>query len=134
MLRAAVEAARGEVALLAVTLLTHLDEAALDELDVHGAVDTRVVRWAELAQRAGCAGVVCSPRETAAVRQRLAPPFLLVNPGVRSAGSETGDQRRVTTPAAALAAGADYIVVGRPLTGAADPGAALAALERELTG
>ena len=132
MLQAAVEAARGEVRLLAVTLLTHLDEAALAELDLPGEVEPRVVRWAELAQRAGCAGVVCSPRETAAVRQRVPPPFLLVNPGVRPSGSEAGDQRRVTTPAAALAAGADYIVIGRPLTAAADPGAALAALEREL--
>jgi len=132
MLQAAVETARGEVRLLAVTLLTHLDEAALAELDLPGEVEPRVVRWTELAQRAGCAGVVCSPRETAAVRQRVPPPFLLVNPGVRPSGSEAGDQRRVTTPSAALAAGADYIVVGRPLTAAADPAAALAALEREL--
>jgi len=132
MLQAAVEAARGEVGLLAVTLLTHLDEAALAELDVTGDVEPRVVHLAELARHAGCAGAVCSPRETAAVRQRIAPPFLLVNPGVRPAGSDAADQRRVTTPAAALAAGADYIVIGRPLTGAADPGAALAALEREL--
>jgi orotidine-5'-phosphate decarboxylase len=132
MLLAAVEAARGEVGLLAVTLLTHLDEAALAELDISGEIAPRAGRWAELAKRAGCAGAVCSPHETAALRARLAPPFLLVTPGVRPQGSDAGDQRRVTTPAAALAAGADYLVIGRPLTGAADPGAALAALEREL--
>jgi orotidine-5'-phosphate decarboxylase len=134
MLRAAVDAARGEVGILAVTLLTHLDEAALAELDLPGAVTPRVERWAELAQAAGCAGVVCSPHETAALRHRLARPFLLVTPGVRPTGSDAGDQRRAATPAAALVAGADYLVIGRPLTGAADPLAALAALERELDG
>ncbi|HXT49684.1 MAG TPA: orotidine-5'-phosphate decarboxylase [Thermoanaerobaculia bacterium] len=132
MLRAAVEAARGKVRLLAVTLLTHLDEAALDELDLPGELASRAARWAELAQRAGCAGAVCSPHEAPALRARLPSPFLLVTPGVRPAGGDAGDQRRVTTPAAALAAGADYLVIGRPLTGAADPVAALAALEREL--
>jgi orotidine-5'-phosphate decarboxylase len=132
MLQAAVEAARGEVRLLAVTLLTHLDEAALAELDVAGEIAPRAARWAELARRAGCAGAVCSPQEAATLRARLPSPFLLVTPGVRPAGGDAGDQRRVTTPAAALAAGADYLVIGRPLTGAADPGAALAALEHEL--
>jgi len=132
MLRAAVEAARGEVGLLAVTLLTHLDEAALAELDVPGEIAPRAARWAELAQRAGCAGAVCSPHEASALRARLPPPFLLVTPGVRPSGGDAGDQRRVMTPAEALAAGADYLVIGRPLTGATDPGAALAALERDL--
>ncbi len=134
MLQAAVEAARGEVGLLAVTLLTHLDEAALAELDVSGEIAPRAARWAELAARAGCAGAVCSPHEAATLRARLPPPFLLVTPGVRPSGGDAGDQRRVMTPGAALAAGADYLVIGRPLTGAVDPGAALAALERELAG
>jgi orotidine-5'-phosphate decarboxylase len=134
MLEAAVDAAAGEVGLLAVTLLTHLDEDALGALDLPGGVGPRVERWAALAQRAGCAGVVCSPQEAAALRRRLEPRFLLVTPGVRPAGSDVADQRRVTTPAAALAAGADYLVIGRPLTGAADPAAALDALERELAG
>jgi orotidine-5'-phosphate decarboxylase len=132
MLDAAVEAAAGAVQLLAVTLLTHLDDEALAALDLPGGVASRVERWAALAQRAGCAGVVCSPQEAAALRRSLPSPFLLVTPGIRPAGSDAGDQRRVTTPAAALAADADYLVVGRPLTAAADPGAALAALEREL--
>jgi orotidine-5'-phosphate decarboxylase len=115
-------------------LLTHLDEPGCAELDLPGPPPRRVERWAELARRAGCAGVVCSPQEAAALRRRLPPPFLLVTPGVRPAGSEVGDQRRVATPAEALAAGADYLVVGRPLTGAPDPSAALDALERELAG
>jgi orotidine-5'-phosphate decarboxylase len=129
-----VGAARGEVEVLAVTLLTHLDEAALAELDLAGPLTARVERWAELARTAGCAGIVCSPHETPALRRRLPPPFLLVTPGVRPAGSDAGDQRRAATPAAALDAGADYLVICRPLTGAADPLAALAALERELGG
>ena len=134
MLEAATEAARGELQLLAVTLLTHLDEPTLAALDMPGAVASRVAGWAALAERAGSAGVVCSPQEAAELRRLLPPPFLLVTPGVRPAGSDSADQRRVATPAQALAAGADYLVVGRPLTGAADPGAALAALERELAG
>ena len=134
MLRAAVEAAGREVAILGVTLLTHLGDAELAALDLPGSATARVERWAELAARAGCAGVVCSPQETAAVRQRLPRPFLLVTPGVRPAGSAAGDQRRVASPAAALRDGADWLVVGRPLTAAPDPAAALAALEDELAG
>ncbi|HEV8630774.1 MAG TPA: orotidine-5'-phosphate decarboxylase [Thermoanaerobaculia bacterium] len=134
MLRAAVEAAGNDVAILAVTLLTHLGDEELTALDLPGGATVRVERWAELAARAGCAGVVCSPQETAALRQRLPRPFLLVTPGVRPAGSTPGDQRRVATPAAALRDGADWLVVGRPLTGAPDPAAALAALEEELAG
>jgi len=76
--------------------------------------------------------VVCSPLEVAALRRAHARPFTLVTPGVRPAGSERGDQRRVATPAEALAAGSDLLVIGRPLTGAADPEAALERLEREL--
>jgi orotidine-5'-phosphate decarboxylase len=134
MLGAAVEAAGGEVDLLAVTLLTHLGEPELAALDLAGGATERVARWAALARAAGCAGVVCSPQETGTLRARLPAPFLLVTPGVRPAGSDIADQRRTATPAAALAAGADYLVVGRPLTAAPDPLAALAALERELAG
>jgi orotidine-5'-phosphate decarboxylase len=132
MLAAAVEAAGDEIGILAVTLLTHLAGPELGELDLPGSAADRVARWAALASRAGCAGVVCSPREAGRLRAVLPRPFLLVTPGVRPAGAEAADQRRVATPAEALAAGADYLVVGRPLTGAADPEAALAALAREL--
>lgn len=132
MLAAAVEAAADQVELLAVTVLTHLDDEGLGALGMPGGVGARVTAWAELARRQGCAGVVCSPRELASLRSRLPPPFLLVTPGVRPAGAELADQRRVATPRQALAAGADYLVIGRPLTAAADPGRALAELAREL--
>ena len=132
MLSAAVEAAADQVELLAVTVLTHLDGPSLAALGMPGEVGARVAAWAELARAQGCAGVVCSPHELAALRPRLPPPFLLVTPGVRPAGTDLGDQRRVATPRQALAAGADYLVIGRPLTAAADPAMALAALAGEL--
>jgi orotidine-5'-phosphate decarboxylase len=134
MLAAAAQAAAGEVGLLAVTLLTHLDDGELAALDLPGGSAARVERWAALAARSGCAGVVCSPLEVAALRRAHARPFTLVTPGVRPAGAERGDQRRVATPAAALAAGSDLLVIGRPLTGAADPKAALERLAEELAG
>ncbi|HSM50508.1 MAG TPA: orotidine 5'-phosphate decarboxylase / HUMPS family protein, partial [Thermoanaerobaculia bacterium] len=83
--------------------------------------------WARLARAAGSAGVVCSAQELAALRPELPRPFLLVTPGIRPPEGEAGDQKRVATPEAALAAGSDLLVVGRPLTAAADPEAALAA-------
>jgi orotidine-5'-phosphate decarboxylase len=132
MLAAAVAAAEDRLALLAVTVLTHLDRQALDALDLPGEPSRRVGRWAALARSAGCAGVVCSPLEVGALRQQHPPPFLLVTPGIRPSGSGSDDQKRVTTPGDALERGADLLVLGRPLTRAADPGAALAALEREL--
>jgi orotidine-5'-phosphate decarboxylase len=132
MLEAAVEAAGGEVGLLGVTLLTHLDAGELAALDLPGGGEERVRRWAALAARAGCAGVVCSPLEAAALRHRHPRPFRLVTPGVRPAGTGRDDQRRVATPAQALGAGSDLLVVGRPLTAAADPVAALDALQAEL--
>jgi orotidine-5'-phosphate decarboxylase len=137
MLAAAAEAAEGEVDLLAVTLLTHLDAGELAALDLPGEGGERVARWAALGAAAGCAGAVCSPRELALLRPRHPRPFTLVTPGIRpqrTAAPARDDQRRTATPAAALAAGADLLVIGRPLTAAADPAAALAALEAELAG
>jgi len=119
---------------LAVTVLTSLDDAALDELGIPGGAAARVVAWADLARAAGCDGVVCSPRELAALRRRLGASFVLLAPGIRPAGADLGDQRRVATPAAAVADGADYIVVGRPITAAADPVAAAEAIVGEMTG
>jgi orotidine-5'-phosphate decarboxylase len=130
MLEAAVEAAHGEVDILAVTVLTHLDEPALAALEMAGSPRQRVLSWAALARRAGCAGVVCSPLEAAALRAENPTPFLLVTPGIRPASTERGDQRRTATPREALAAGANLLVVGRPLTQAADPESALEALLR----
>lgn len=132
MLDAAAEAAEGEVELLAVTLLTHLDAAALDTLDLPGEAGARAARWARLAERCGCAGVVCSPRELAELRPAHPPPFKLVTPGIRPAGAERDDQRRTATPAEAVRAGSDLLVIGRPLTRAPDPEAALEALSDEL--
>jgi len=119
---------------LAVTVLTSLDDAALDELGLPGGAAARVVAWAELARRAGCDGVVCSPRELGELRRRLGPGFILLAPGIRPAGEAAGDQRRVATPAAAVADGADFIVVGRPITGAPDAVAAAAAIVEQMTG
>ena len=135
MLAAAVAAAK-RVGLLAVTLLTHLDAATLGELDMPGDSRQRARTWAGLAHGAGCAGAVCSPLEVAELRAGTPRPFLLVTPGIRFGGGPDAapgdDQRRVATPAAALAAGADLLVIGRPLTRAADPGRALADLEEAL--
>lgn len=133
---AAAAAAAESIRLLAVTLLTSLDAATLAELDLPGESRGRARAWAELARKAGCAGAVCSPLEVADLRATAPRPFLLVTPGIRFAAvpGEAGadDQRRVASPAAALAAGADLLVIGRPLTRAADRGRALAALEEEL--
>ena len=135
MLRAAVAgAAEAErpPAVLAVTVLTSLDDAALDGLGIPGGAAGRVRAWAEMARRAGCGGVVCSPHEAAALRAALGAGFLLVTPGVRPAGAAGADQRRVATPRAAVEAGADILVVGRPITGAGDPAAAAEAILAEI--
>jgi len=124
MLRAAVAGAADVArppAVLAVTVLTSLDDASLVSLGIPGGAAGRVAAWAALAQGCGCAGVVCSPREAAALRSSLGPAFLLVTPGVRPAGESSADQRRVATPREAIAAGADLLVVGRPITAAPDP-------------
>jgi orotidine-5'-phosphate decarboxylase len=118
--------------LLAVTVLTSLDEAALTSIGVTGTPAEQVVRLAKLAVSAGADGIVCSPLEVATVRAALGPKPKLVVPGIRPAGATVGDQVRVMTPAEAVAAGADWIVVGRPITGAADPGAAAAAICAEI--
>ena len=133
MLEAAVDAA-GETKIVAVTLLTHLGEAELAALDLDGPGAVRVRNWARLAHRSGCSGAVCSPQELEVLRPALPSPFLLVTPGIRPEGSGHDDQRRVATPAEAVAAGSDLLVIGRPLTRAADPAAALERLAVELAG
>jgi orotidine-5'-phosphate decarboxylase len=126
MLEAAVEGASqggGGTAprVVAVTLLTSLDAAALDELGLPGPAGATVLRWALLAQRSGVDGVVASACEAAGVRAGCGRDFLIVTPGVRPAGHAQDDQRRTATPAEAVRAGADILVVGRPITGAAAP-------------
>jgi orotidine-5'-phosphate decarboxylase len=132
MLAAARAEADNTVRLLAVTLLTHLDREALVDLDLPGDSHYRIKRWAALARRAGCAGVVCSPLEAADLRSDNPRPFLLVTPGIRTGESRADDQRRIATPAAAIEAGADLLVIGRPITRAADPELALESIASEL--
>jgi orotidine-5'-phosphate decarboxylase len=126
MMRAATEAARtanAALMILAVTVLTSFDDSDLDELGLHGCVQDQVLRLSALALANGCQGVVASAREAPALRRELKGEFAIVTPGVRPAGAEPGDQARVATPAEAIAAGATHIVVGRPITAAADPAA-----------
>ena len=131
MVRAAVEAAP-ETRIAAVTVLTSLDEAALGAVGMRGPARDAVRRLAVLAVEAGARALVCSPQEAAMVRAEVGPDVTLITPGVRPAGAAQGDQARVATPEAALAAGADLLVIGRPITRAPDPGAAAAALAAEL--
>ena len=114
--------------ILAVTVLTSLDAADLAATGIAAAPAEQVLRLARLAVAAGADGLVCSPLEVAMLRRALGPGPALVVPGIRPAGSAVGDQARVTTPEAALVAGADWIVVGRPITAAPDPAQAARAI------
>lgn len=117
---------------LAVTVLTSLDRGAVSELGLDRDPHELVVRWARLAREVGLDGVVASAREAAAIRRECGPGFLIVTPGIRPAWSATGDQKRVTTPAEAIGAGADILVIGRPITGALSPDEAVARIIGEL--
>ncbi len=111
--------------LIAVTQLTSTDQQAMEEdLMIHAPMDEVVMHYAEVAKNAGLDGIVCSPLEAGKVHARCGGDFLTVTPGVRFADGDVGDQKRVMTPAAAKVIGSDYIVVGRPITAAADPVAA----------
>jgi len=139
MLEAAVEgAAEGSgdrpPKVLAVTVLTSLDRTAVGELGLDRDPDELVVRWARLAKDVGLDGVVASAREARAVRRACGPDFLIVTPGIRPSWSATGDQKRIMTPGEAAAAGADILVVGRPITGAESPGSAARLVLDELAG
>ena len=130
--REAVDKSPNPPKLIAVTVLTSMSGADLSQvgLDVDPAV--QVLRLARLASQAGLDGVVCSAREAEMLRGEIGPYFCLVTPGIRPSGSAADDQRRVLTPAQAMAAGADYLVVGRPVTQAADPVAALQGINVEI--
>lgn len=132
MLEAAVAARPPGLRLLAITVLTSHTPESLPSVGVAGSLDEQVVRLARLAREAGVDGVVASPHEVAAIRTACGSQFLVVTPGIRPAGAAVGDQARAAAPAAALRAGADYLVVGRPITEAPDPVAAAGAIEREL--
>ena len=118
--------------LIAVTILTSLGQEDIAEIGYQGTPADNVLRLATLAQDSGLDGVVCSPLEVAPLRTDRAATFLLVTPGVRPAGAATDDQKRVMTPGDAIRAGASYLVVGRPVTGAPDPLASLAAINAEV--
>lgn len=127
MIRAAVQAAPNTT-VAAVTVLTSLSDRDLEAVGVRGSALDTTRRLAALAVGAGAEAIVCSPHEVMAVRSEVGPDVTLVTPGVRPAGTDAGDQARITTPEAALAAGADLLVIGRPITEAPDPGAAAAAI------
>ena len=131
LIRAAVESAP-DTMIAAVTVLTSLSGSDLDRIGMAGPLTDAVRRLAALAVTAGARGLVCSPREVAAVRAEVGPDVLLITPGVRPAGAEANDQARTATPEEALQAGADLLVIGRPITGAPDPGAAAAAIAAPL--
>lgn len=135
MLCAAVEAAQAvnpNLLVLAVTVLTSLDDADLNMLGLRGGVLDEVLRLAALALSKGCQGVVASALEASALREEFGRDFTIVTPGVRPAGSGADDQARIVTPAEAIAAGASYIVVGRPITEAPDPAAEARAILGQL--
>ena len=115
------ECANDATLVLGVTILTSLDDDDLRSIGFDAPVRDSAVRLAKLAKANGLRGVVASPREIEAIREACGDELVIVTPGIRPAGSEVGDQRRTTTPAAAIAAGADYIVIGRPITEASSP-------------
>jgi orotidine-5'-phosphate decarboxylase len=118
--------------LIAVTVLTSLAAQDLEDVGIQEAPAALVLRLAKLAQATGLDGVVCSPREAPALRSRFGPGFKLVTPGVRPSGAAADDQQRIATPGQAIAAGADYLVIGRPVTRAPDPIEALRTMDAEV--
>jgi orotidine-5'-phosphate decarboxylase len=135
MLHAAAEAAARLPAtpiVLAVTVLTSMDEADLREIQIQVPVQQEVLHLASLAQAAGCGGIVASPHEAAIVRAAMGPTMAIVTPGVRPTGSAPGDQARLATPLQAISSGASHIVVGRPITEALNPARAAEAILAEL--
>jgi orotidine-5'-phosphate decarboxylase len=138
MMRAAADAARAagpaRPRLLGITVLTSLDDGDLDAVGQRGPVADQAKRLAALAQKSGLDGVVCSAHEVAALRRLCGPDFRLMVPGIRPAWAASQDQKRVVTPAEAIARGADYLVIGRPITQSDDPAAALRKIADEIDG
>lgn len=125
--------AHDSLLVLGVTVLTSLDDAQLAGIGFHGSAMENAVRLARLAKDSGLRGVVASPLEIRPIREACGEDFVILTPGIRPAGSDVGDQRRTMTPREAVAAGADYIVVGRPITGAADARSAAQRIVEEMS-
>jgi orotidine-5'-phosphate decarboxylase len=125
-------AAETGIQILAVTVLTSFGAEQVSELQYPGSVDDLVLQRAQTVLKLGCHGVVCSAREATLLRQRLGQNFIMVTPGIRPSGADLNDQQRVATPGRAIADGADYLVIGRPIRDAADPDACIAAIQREI--
>jgi len=132
MLEAAAEAANGKLTLLGVTVLTSFSDQDLMQVGVPTSVLNQVLRMAALARAAGFGGIVTSPREAAEVRRELGEGFAIVTPGIRPAGADVNDQQRSATPASAIKAGVSHIVVGRPITHAANPAEAAKSILAEM--
>ena len=132
MTEAAADAARPEMRLLGITVLTSANEMTLHETGVNSAIEEQVLRLAKLGVDAGIGGIVASAQEARVLRQAFGDSLGIVTPGIRPAGSDAADQQRVTTPAAALAAGANYLVIGRPIIAAQEPRVALERIAAEL--
>jgi orotidine-5'-phosphate decarboxylase len=132
MVRAAATASRQEMMLLGVTLLTSLSQHSLGEIGINDKIDNQVARLARLGVAAGINGLVASPLETRKLRELFPHNISIVTPGVRPEWSDIGDQQRTTTPRQAIDAGADYLVIGRPITAAKNPHEALAKIIDEL--
>jgi orotidine-5'-phosphate decarboxylase len=131
--REGLERAKHTPLLIAVTILTSMDVHDLAAVGLSGTPEENVLRLATLAHLSGLDGVVCSSRETGILRDRLGPDFRLITPGIRPAGSQADDQRRVMTPADAISAGSSYLVIGRPVTQADDPVSVLRTINSELS-
>jgi orotidine-5'-phosphate decarboxylase len=132
MMAAAAEARAGRLRLLAVTVLTSMDAGQMAAVGLRGTPAEAVDRLGELARGAGIDGVVASPQEVAAIKKAIGSDFLVVTPGIRPAGSARDDQARIATPGDAVRAGADYLVVGRPIMRAGNPAAAAAEIKHQM--
>lgn len=130
--RKAVGDSKDSPTLIGVTLLTSMDQATFDQIGLSGSMTDTVIRLAQLAKSSGLDGVVCSAQEATPLRQALGTDFQLITPGIRPAGSDRGDQHRTMTPGQALDAGSHFLVIGRPITAAANPMQALLDIENSL--
>jgi orotidine-5'-phosphate decarboxylase len=130
--RQSIDANKHRPLLIGVTVLTSHTRESIQDVGLTGDITAAVQTLAQLASETGLDGVVCSPQEIAGLRKAMGKDFLLITPGIRPAGATQNDQQRVSSPAAAIAAGADYLVIGRPLTDSDDPVAALTEIKRQI--